>query len=192
MINQVNETELIQLLCERDEPAFRYLVEQYRNRVFSTILNILQDREEAEDSAQDVFIQVFESISSFKKESSLSTWIYTIAVRKALDKLRRNKTRARLHQLLPWWMPQEKDKEERTFFHPGVTLENKEKAAALYKAMESLPERQRIALTLIRIQGLRYEEASKIMNLGIKAIESLVSRGKENLEKKLQHIKATR
>ena len=97
----MNETELIQLLCERDEPAFRILVEQYKNRIFSTILNILQDKEEAEDTTQDVFIQVFESISSFKKESLLSTWIYQIAVRKALDKLRKRKTRSRLHQFIP-------------------------------------------------------------------------------------------
>lgn len=185
---QVNETELIQLLCERNELAFKQLVEQYKNKIFSTILNILQDRDDAEDSTQDVFIQVFESINSFKKESSLSTWIYRIAVRKSLDKLRRQKTRKTFHQLLPWWMPQEKGKDERSFFHPGVTLENKEKAEALFNAMKALPERQRIALTLIKIQGISYDEACKIMGLGIKAIESLVSRGKENLEKRLPHI----
>lgn len=185
----MNETELIQLLCERNEFAFKQLVEQYKNKIYSTILNILQDRAEAEDSTQDVFIQVFESIGSFKKESSLSTWIYTIAVRKAFDKLRRQKTRKTLHQLLPWWMPQEKGKDERTFFHPEVTMENKEKSQALFNAMNSLPERQRIAVTLIKIEGMSYDEASKIMNLGIKAIESLVSRGKENLEKKLQYQK---
>ena len=65
--NPVTETELIQLLCERNENAFRQLVEQYKNKVFSTITNILQDKEEAEDSTQEVFIKVFESISSFKK-----------------------------------------------------------------------------------------------------------------------------
>ena len=95
----------------------------------------------------------------------------------------------RLHQLLPWWMPLEKGMDERVFFHPGVTLDNKEKATALFNAMNALPERQRIAVTLIKIQGMSYDEAGKIMELGIKAIESLVSRGKENLEKKLQYIK---
>jgi len=65
------------------------MVENYRNRVYSTVFNILQDREEAEDVAQETFIQVFESVNSFKEQSSLSTWIYRIAVRKALDKIRR-------------------------------------------------------------------------------------------------------
>ncbi|MEO6613763.1 MAG: sigma-70 family RNA polymerase sigma factor [Chitinophagaceae bacterium] len=86
----MNEQELIQQLRQGDEPAFRWLVENYRNRVFHTVLNILQDTKEAEDAAQDTFIQVFESVSRFKEESSLSTWIYRIAVRKALDKLRRS------------------------------------------------------------------------------------------------------
>ena len=180
---QVNERELIQLLCERDESAFRQLVEEFKNKVFGTIFNIVQDREEAEDSTQDVFIQVFESIRFFKMESSLSTWIYRIAVRKALDKLRRRKTRKKLQQLLPWWMPQEKKSEEN---HTDSYIENKEKIGRLYKAMDSLPERQRIAITLIRIQGMTYEETSQVMQLGVKAIESLVSRGKENLEKKLK------
>ena len=90
----MNEQELIQQLRQRDESAFRQLVESYRNKVYNTVLNILQDTSEAEDSAQEVFIQVYESISSFKEESSLSTWIYRIAVRKALDKLRRRNSRS--------------------------------------------------------------------------------------------------
>ena len=184
--NQVNERELIQLLRERNESAFKQVVEQYRNKVFGTIWNILQDREEAEDSTQEVFIRVFESISSFKEEASLSTWIYRIAVRKALDKLRRKKARLRLHHWLPWWMPQEKRSEGE--IHPGISVESKEKMLKLYKAMDSLPERQRLALTLIKIQGMTYEETSRVMLQGIKAIESLVSRGKVNLEKKLKQL----
>ena len=179
----MNERELIQLLCERDESAFKHLVEQYRNKVFGTVLNIVRDREEAEDSTQEVFIQVFESISSFKQEARLSTWIYRISVRKALDKVRRKKTRQKLHKWLPWWMPQERIIDEDIPF--GISVESKEKMLILFKAMDSLPERQRVALTLIKIQGMTYEETSQVMQLGIKAIESLVSRGKENLEKKL-------
>ena len=176
---------MIQLLCERDERAFRNVVEEYRNKVFGTILNIVQDREEAEDGTQEVFIQVFQSIGGFKNESSLSTWIYKIAIRKALDKLRRKKTRSRLNKFIPWWMPQEKNVEERSFFHPGVTLDNKEKASAIFNALQALPERQRVAVTLIKIERMTYAEVSTIMDVSIKALESLVSRGKENLEKKL-------
>lgn len=182
----MNEQELIQQLRQRDESAFRQLVETYRNKVYNTVLNILQDPGDAEDSAQDVFIQVYESISSFKEESSLSTWIYRIAVRKALDKLRRRKTRQRLHQWIPW-LPEE-EAVKTNFYHPGITLDNKEKAAVLFRAIETLPEKQKIAFTLIRIQGMNYEEVSMILQQSIKAIESLVSRAKQNLQKQLENF----
>ena len=184
----MNEQELIQQLQQRDENAFRWLVEAYHNKVYHTALNILHDAEDAEDSAQEVFIQVYESISSFKQESMLSTWIFRIAVRKALDKLRRRKTRQRLHTLLPWWMPGEKKDQASAFYHPGIALENKEKASVLFRAIDALPEKQKVAITLIKVHGMNYEEAGAIMQQSIKAIESLVSRAKQNLQKQLQKI----
>lgn len=183
----MGEQELIQQLRQGDEPAFRWLVENYRNRVYHTVLNILQDSIEAADAAQETFIQVFESVGSFKEESSLSTWIYRIAVRKALDKLRRRKTRQRLHQLLPWWMPDEKKSSDEMFQHPGIATENKEKAAVLFKAIAALPEKQRLAFTLIKVQGMNYEEACGIMQQNIKAVESLITRAKLNLQKQLEN-----
>ena len=167
----MQETELINGLRQKDESAFRLLVETYRNKVYNTVLNILQDSADADDSAQEVFIQVYESISSFKQQSSLSTWIYRIAVRKALDKIRKRKTRLQLRKLLPWWMPEE-NKSEENFYHPGIALENKQKAA----------------FTLVKVQGMNYEEACEIMQQNIKAIESLISRAKQNLQKQLQNI----
>jgi len=182
----LNEKELIQQLRQGNEPAFRWLVENYRNRVFHTVLNILQDSKEAEDAAQETFIQVFESVKSFKEESSISTWIYRIATRKALDKIRRRKTRQKLHKLLPWWMPEEKKSNEGSFHHPGILAENKEKAAVLFRAIESLPEKQKLAFTLIKVQGMNYEEACAIMQQNIKAVESLISRAKLNLQRELE------
>ncbi len=187
----MNEQELIQQLRQGNEPAFRWLVENYRNRVFHTVLNILQDSKEAEDAAQETFIQVFESVGAFKEESSLATWIYRIAVRKALDKLRRKKTRQRLHQVLPWWMPDEKKSSNELFHHPGIAAENKEKAAVLFKAIESLPEKQRLAFTLIKVQGMNYEEACAVMGQNIKAVESLITRAKLNLQKLLEEYYRT-
>jgi len=182
----LNEQELIQQLKQRNESAFRWMVENYRNRVYSTVFNILQDREEAEDVAQETFIQVFESVNSFKEQSSLSTWIYRIAVRKALDKIRRRKTRQKLNQLLPWWMPNEKKSAGASFNHPGILIENKEKAAVLFKAIKLLPEQQQLAFTLIKVQGMNYEETCAILQKNVKAVESLMSRATVNLQKQLE------
>jgi RNA polymerase sigma-70 factor (ECF subfamily) len=182
----LQEQELIQQLRQGNEPAFRWLVENYRNRVFHTVLNILQDTKEAEDAAQETFIQVFESIGNFKGESSLSTWIYRIATRKAIDKIRRRKTREKLRKMLPWWIPDEKRSATETFHHPGIAAENKEKATVLFKAIQSLPEKQKMAFTLIKVQGMNYEETCEIMQQNIKAVESLMTRAKLNLQKQLE------
>lgn len=182
----MNEKELIHELRQGNEPAFRWLVEHYRNRVFHTVLNILQDTKDAEDATQETFIQVFESVGGFKEESSLATWIYRVAVRKALDKLRKRKSRQRLQAIMPWWMPAEDKSAGSLFQHPGIDAENKEKAAILFKAINSLPARQRLAFTLIKVQGMNYEEACEILQQNIKAVESLISRAKVNLQKQLE------
>lgn len=183
----MNETELIPLLQQGDEPAFRWLVETYRNRVFHTALHIVQDEKEAEDVAQETFIQVFESVAAFKGESSLSTWIYRIAVRKAIDKTRRKKARRGLRKWLPAWMPDEKKSDAPGFYHPGLAAEQKEKAAVLFRAISRLPEKQRLAFTLVKVQGMKYEEACAIMDQQLKSVESLITRARQNLQKELEH-----
>jgi RNA polymerase sigma factor (sigma-70 family) len=185
----LEDHDLIHQLRERSETAYRYLVDSHRTRVYNTVLNILQDTEEADDAAQEVFIQVYHAINKFKEDSSLATWLYRIAVRKALDKLRQRKNRQRLQQLIPWWMPNDDGPKQETFFHPGIALENKERAATLFNVINKLPEKQKIAFTLIKVQGMKYEEASEIMELSIKALESLISRAKQNLQQQLQHYK---
>ncbi|MEO6670737.1 MAG: RNA polymerase sigma factor [Ferruginibacter sp.] len=182
------EQELIDQLAQKSEMAFKWLVESYSKVVFNTILNILQDEAEAEDAAQEVFIKIYESIGSFRKDCSLSTWIYRIAINKALDKLRKRKRKEHLQQIIPWWMPSENKSGKVTFHHPGILLEKKEKAAALFSAIDSLPEKQKIAFTLIKVQGMRYDEVSAIMDQHIKAVESLISRAKQNLQQKLKNI----
>ncbi len=183
----MNEKELISGLKLGEESAFKLLVENYQDRVYYSVLNILQNAEEAEDTAQETFIQVYESIKTFKEESSLATWIYRIGVRKALEKIRKQKNRERLHTIIPWWMPSEEKSVDAAYLNPGISNENKEKATIIYKAISALPSNQRIAFTLIRVQGMKQEEASEIMQLSIKAIESLLSRAKENLKNKLKY-----
>lgn len=178
---------MIQQLKQGYEPAFRWLVDNYRNGVYYTLLNLLQNAEEAEDSTQETFIGVFESIGTFRMESSLATWINRIAVHKGLGKIRKQKVRQRLHTIMPWWMPEEKKSSEANFLHPGISLERKEKAAILFKAIATLPEKQRLAFTLIKVQGMSYNEAGAIMQQNTKAIESLVNRAKINLQKVLEH-----
>lgn len=185
----MEEQFLVDELQQGKESAYLYLVETYRVRVFNLVLNILQDEDDADDTAQEAFIQLYHSIHQFKKDSTLGTWIYRIAVRKALDKLRQRKNRQRLLGFIPWWMPKEGVGAQRAFYHPGIALENKEKAADLFKAINALPEKQKIAFSLIKVEGLSYLEAGDIMGQSVKAVESLISRAKQNLQERLQQYR---
>ena len=120
----MNEKELISCLKLGEEPAFKELVANYQDRVYYSVLNILQNTSEAEDAAQETFIQVFESIHSFKEESTLATWVYRIAVRKSLEKIRKQKNRQRLHSIVPWWMPNEAKSIDAAYLNPGINSEH--------------------------------------------------------------------
>jgi RNA polymerase sigma factor (sigma-70 family) len=183
----LNEQEFIISLQNGDQQAFKQLVETWQNMVYNTVLSIVQDMQEAEDLAQEVFVQVYQSIKNFRGDAKLSTWIYRVAVTKALDAERKKKARKRVANLKSWIGLGEKENEQAVhFYHPGVVLDNKERGALLFKAMQQLPENQRIAFTLIKAEGLSYDATADIMNVTVKAVEALMHRAKENLRKQLQ------
>lgn len=183
----MTEQDLIQGLKSGNEAAFKYLVETYQDRVFNTAIGIVQNAEDAEDVAQEVFIQVYRSIHNFKGESKLSTWLYRIATTRALDLLRTRKSKKRsgIIQRL-FGEDNEPVFELPDFNHPGVALDRKENAAKLFKAIGELPENQRIAFTLHKLEDLSYQEVSEVMQTSLPAVESLMHRAKQNLRKILE------
>ena len=182
-----NETELIEQLKQGDETAFKVIVEQWQDMVYNTILGIVQNETEAEDLAQDVFIKVFEKISTFKGDSKFSTWLYRIATTTALDHLRSKKRKKRFGFLQSLGGGGSDEKEQvPDFNHLGVSLDNKERAAVLFKAIEALPENQKSAYTLHKLEGLSYRDVSEVLNTTVSAVESLMSRANQNLRKQLE------
>jgi RNA polymerase sigma-70 factor (ECF subfamily) len=184
----LTENELIQGLQQGDERAFKYLVDTYQDRVYNTALGIVQNAADAEDVAQEVFIQVFRSIRDFKGDARLSTWLYRIATTRALDLLRSRKSKKRfafLQRILG-----EGEEEPATqlpdFHHPGVVLEQKENAARVFQAIKQLPENQKTAFVLHKIEGLPYQEIAAVMKTTLPAVESLLHRARLNLRKILE------
>lgn len=185
----MTEQELIFGLREGEESAFKELVTLFQDKVFNTSLGLIQHHTEAEDIAQEVFIQVFRSISQFKEQSLLSTWIYRITVTKSLDHLRSKKRKKRFGFLsnlfgennIPVYEPQD-------FNHPGVLQENKEKAAILFKVIDQLPENQRIAFVLNKVEDLSYREIAAVLETTEAAVDALLQRAKQNLRKKLNNL----
>jgi len=181
----LNHEELISQLKAGNEQAFRHLVESCQDMVYNTVLGIVQDMQEAEDVAQEVFIQVYRSIGTFRGEAKLSTWLYRIAITKSLDWQRKKKLRKGVNIVASWIGIGEPANEPVHFYHPGVQLEQKEKAAIVFKAIQSLPDNQRVCFLLLKTENLSYEEVADILQLSIKAVESLMHRARENLRKKL-------
>jgi RNA polymerase sigma-70 factor (ECF subfamily) len=183
----LTEQELIYRLKEGDGIAFKHLVETRQSLVFNTVLGFLQSQEDAEDVTQDVFIKIFESIHQFKGESALSTWVYRVAVTTALEFIRRKKRKKRYGLLSPLFgEDNEPTLELPDFHHPGVKLDNKEKANMLFKAIKELPENQQIAFILNKVEGLSYQDVAEIMKTSLSAVESLLHRAKNNLREFLK------
>jgi RNA polymerase sigma-70 factor (ECF subfamily) len=158
-------------------------------RVFNTALSILQHREDAEDVAQEVFIEVYRSLPQFRYDSQISTWIYRITVNKCHDCIRKKNASKRkgLMSIFGRQDDNEISLEKAHFDHPGVLLEHKEEARLLFAAIDLLSENQKTAFVLFHIENLSQKEIADIMELSPKAVESLIQRAKASLREKLKN-----
>lgn len=183
----MNEENLIPALKRGDEQAFKSVVDAYQDMVYNTCLSIVKNEEDAEDLSQEVFVQVFQSIGSFKGESKLSTWIYRIATTKSLDHERKKKRKKRFGFVKSiFGEDSEIVVHPPDFNHPGVALDKKENAAILFRLLDKLPENQKVAFILNKIEGLSYQEVSEVLKVSVSATESLLHRAKMNLKKLLE------
>lgn len=182
----MDEHKLIDRIIENDEAAFRELYETFSSRVYNTALGFLQSTEDAEDVTQEIFILIYRSIKNFNRESSLSTWIYRIAVNKSLEFIRSKKRKKRFGIVKSIFQKEEAE-EPVEFLHPGIIAENAERGKVLFCAIEKLSENQKTAFLLNKIDNLSYKEISEIMKVSLSSVESLIFRAKENLKKHLNN-----
>ncbi|RAR70829.1 RNA polymerase sigma factor [Flavobacterium aciduliphilum] len=183
------EKEIIAQLKKNDDKAFQLLVDLFSKKVYNTCIGMLQNMEDAEDVTQEIFITIHLNIHQFKAESSLSTWIYRISVNKCLETIRSRNRRKRFGVFKSIFSSDgEKALENHSdFVHPGIQMENKERAAILFQAIDLLPEQQRTAYVLHKLEQVSYNEIAEIMNVSLSAVESLLFRAKQNLKKFLAH-----
>jgi RNA polymerase sigma-70 factor, ECF subfamily len=183
----MDDPELVQRLKSGDDEAFRLVIEKYQKLVLNCSYKFLRNKESAEDLTQDVFLEVFESIRSFRGESQLSTWIYRIAVTKSLNHLKHLQRKKRFAILVSLFEQRETEERFSAPEHasPSPELDNQDRAKVLSWALGTLPDNQRIAFTLSKYKEMSYKEISLIMNTSIPSVESLIHRAKENLKKRL-------
>ncbi len=184
----MDDLEFINNLKAGSESAFKSLVKLYQSQVINTCYRFLLNKEEAQDIAQEVFVEVFQSIQFFRGDSKLSTWIYRIAVTKSIDELKRQRRKKRfssiakilhLDEISNWLEGGSKSDE---------TILNKERNRELHIALNKLPDNQRIAFTLGRIEGYNNQEIAEIMQTSTRSVESLVYRAKVKMRENLKQI----
>ena len=184
----MGEKEIIQKIIAGDEAAFRKLVESHQAQVVNTSLGLVHNLSDAEDIAQEVFIEVFRSISKFRADSKISTWLYRITINRSLNFIRDNKknrwfqsfdevVKTKNEALVNFTVNKTDD--------PSFALENRQRATILHEAIDTLPQNQKVAFTLNKYEELSYREISEVMELSISAVEALLHRAKKNLQKKL-------
>ena len=183
VINNMNNSEeqLIKKLIAGEEHAYRELIDNYREPVLRLCRGFTGSGDDAEDLAQDIFLEVFRSIRRFRGQSSLSTWIYRIAVNKSLNFIRYRKKRDydEYNQAADI---EDRDNEESS---ADEQLVQKEHAAALHDAIDSLPSAQRTAFVLSKYEDMKYSEIADIMKTSVSSVESLLFRAKRNLQERL-------
>lgn len=187
----MEEKRFIKELKNGEQPAYSKLIDDFQQKVFSTCISFVPNKEDAEDIAQEVFVEVFNSIKKFKGDSKLSTWIYRITTNKCLEFIRKKNAKKRfafLQSLFGNDIPLDKTPYFTEMNHPGIVLENKEKSETLFRAINQLPEAQKVVFTLNKVEGMSYKDISEITNKSVSSIESLLFRAKKNLQQLLENF----
>ncbi len=190
----MSEREVDQILVERaqrgDKRAFELLVEKYQHKLARLVSRLVRDPGEAEDVTQEAFIKAYRALPSFRGDSAFYTWLYRIGINTAKNFLVAKGRRAPTST--------EVDAEEaegyesadqlRDINTPESLLLSKEIATTVNAAIESLPEELRSAIQLRELEGLSYEEISKLMDCPIGTVRSRIFRAREAIADKLKPL----
>jgi RNA polymerase sigma-70 factor (ECF subfamily) len=172
-----------------DREAFTTLVDKYKQPVMNLVYYMVQDPDEAEDLAQQVFLQVYRSAHRYQITARFSTWLFTIARNLSLNELRRRRRRPTEPLEQPY--PEREDSPPRQLpdprsFPPPEALLQEELRQKIEKALADLPEKQRTAILLCRQEDVSYEEIARILGCSLSATKSLIHRGRETLKRRLK------
>ena len=192
------DDELMERYQKGDESAFTLLVRRHQQPLVNFIARFINDRNSAEDLAQETFIRIFKAAHRYKPgRAHFKTWMYHIAKNLCKNELRNRERRDkyRVDNVIDSGSDSKGDSEEidliantpaNQAFQPEVALERKELRNAIQKAIAELPEQYRLPLVLRDLQGLSYEEISEILELRSGTTKSRINRARLMLKDKLK------
>jgi RNA polymerase sigma-70 factor (ECF subfamily) len=184
------DAELMLRVKRGDLEAFTQLVEKYKQPVTNLVARTIRDDAEAEDIAQNVFIQVHKSAARYEVSAKFTTWLFTIARNLCLNEIRRRSRHPNdsLDAVSPY---AEDDQPARQFedkrnFTPDEAAVQGELAQKIEEALGALPENQRTAIILYQRQEMSYEEIAAVLDCSLASVKSLIFRGREVLKDRLK------
>jgi len=184
-----SDPDLMRRVQRGDRDAFAVLVERYRQPIYNFILRTVRDELEAEDLAQNTFVQVWKSARRYRVTAKFSTWLYTIARNLALNELRR-RGRHRTESLdaahPAHGTPVHSHVEDVSVPMPAEQVVREELYAKVEEAIRDLPEKQRTALLLCREGELSYEDIARVLGVSVSATKSIIHRAREVLRLRLK------
>jgi RNA polymerase sigma-70 factor, ECF subfamily len=176
---------------EGDDAAFGELVEAYQNRLIGIFNHLLRDPDAAEDLAQEAFLRVYRARERYRPTAKFSTWLFRIANNLALNnrrsKSRRKEINLKASESGPLGVnPQEQLAQEKSALMPARQLDRKEMREVVRGALDTLNDRQKMALLLNKFEHMSYQDIAASMDLSVQAVKSLLTRARENLKTKLE------
>lgn len=175
-----NDLIIIQKVLAGDIPAYATLVNNYKDMAVALAYNILLNREDAEEVAQDAFVKAYSSLQTFKATSKFSTWLYRIIVNTAL-----NKKKIKVHSMVE--LTDVNDEHNPDNNHLLSSYMNAEHRKYIQLAMRSLKDNERICISLFYLSELNVDEINEMTGITTSNIKVLLHRGRKNLYKSLHH-----
>jgi RNA polymerase sigma-70 factor (ECF subfamily) len=182
-----NEQILIDRICGGDHSAFYDLVGRYKKKIYFLAYDITGDHQEAEDISQEVFMKVYRSLSKFRRDAKMSSWLYQITVNASIDSLRRKSSKpqksieefeqAPIMESLLSNAPQNSD--------PVRSAESSQIQQKISQALLKLTPKERSAFIMCHYNGLKMKETAEILNVTIGTVKSLMFRAIRKLRKEL-------
>ena len=175
-MQQHTDQYYIDRILQGDTQAFAVLVERYQGYIYTIVLRMVRVKEEAEEIAQDTFIKAYQSIASFRGESKFSSWLYSIAYRKALDSIRKNKKYKAAE------LNEEITEGSIEIIENGLTfLEDKERKKMIQQCIMKLPEQEAAIITLFYFEEKSIKEIAKITQLSEDNIKVKLYRSRKKM-----------
>lgn len=176
-----------------DTPSFDDIYRDYAGKILNLVYRLTADEDIARDLTQDIFIKVYQNLPTFERRSGIYTWIYRIAINHVMNHFKRERRRRWVDIMDQKVSDLIREENVDAAFRERVaqrgieqTLEKQERARIVWAAVQSLPVKYRVPLTLFHYEGMSYKEISQTLDLSMSAVESRIHRAKKQVIEKLE------